>query len=57
MTHFEKDLLESIRQANRGEGRVTKIRVTAATEKRIRQLPEKGGGKQVSSKKSPLRIP
>ena len=56
MTHFEKDLLESIRQANRGEGQVTKIRITAATEKRIRQLPQKGGDKQVSSKKSPLRI-
>ena len=56
MTNFEKDLLESIRQANRGEGQVTKIRITAATEKRIRQLPQKGGDKQVSSKKSPLRI-
>lgn len=32
MTEFEKDLLESIRQAKRGEGRVTQVAVTAATE-------------------------
>jgi len=35
MTEFEKDLLESIRQAKRGEGRVTKVAVTAATEARL----------------------
>ena len=35
MTEFEKDLLESIRQAKRGEGRVTKVAVTAATEARM----------------------
>jgi putative transcriptional regulator len=35
MTDFEKDLLESIRQAKRGEGRVTKVAVTAATEARM----------------------
>ena len=34
MSEFEKDLLESIRQAKRGEGRVTKVAVTAATEAR-----------------------
>jgi putative transcriptional regulator len=32
MTEFEKDLLESIRQAKRGEGRVMQVAVTAATE-------------------------
>ncbi len=36
MTVFEKDLLESIRQAKRGEGRVTKVAVTAATEARLK---------------------
>ena len=36
MTEFEKDLLESIRQAQRGEGRVTKVAVTAATEARLK---------------------
>ena len=36
MTGFEKDLLESIRQAKRGEGRVTKVAVTAATEARLK---------------------
>jgi len=36
MTAFEKDLLESIRQAKRGEGRVTKVAVTAATEARLK---------------------
>ncbi len=36
MTKFEKDLLESIRQAQRGEGRVTKVAVTAATEARLK---------------------
>ena len=36
MTEFEKDLLESIRQAKRGEGRVTKVAVTAATEARMK---------------------
>ena len=36
MTEFEKDLLESIRQAKRGEGRVTKVAVTAATEARLK---------------------
>jgi putative transcriptional regulator len=35
MTEFEKDLLESIRQAKRGEGRVTQMAVTAATEARL----------------------
>ncbi len=34
MTEFEVDLLESIRQARRGEGRVTKVAVSAATEAR-----------------------
>jgi hypothetical protein len=38
MTNFEKDLLESIRQANRGEGRVTKIRVTSTAEKNIQAI-------------------
>ena len=36
MTEFEKDLLESIRQAKRGEGRVNKVAVTAATEARLK---------------------
>ncbi len=36
MTAFEVDLLESIRQARRGEGRVTKVAVSAATEARIK---------------------
>ncbi len=36
MTKFEKDLLESIRQAQRGVGRVTKVAVTAATEARLK---------------------
>ncbi len=36
MTEFEKDLLESIRQAKRGEGRVTKVAVTAANEARMK---------------------
>ena len=36
MTEFEKDLLMSIRQAKRGEGRVTKVAVTAATEARLK---------------------
>lgn len=36
MTAFEVDLLESIRQARGGEGRVTKVAVSAATEARIK---------------------
>jgi putative transcriptional regulator len=36
MTEFEKDLLESIRQAKRGEGRFTQVAVTAATEARLK---------------------
>ena len=36
LTEFEVDLLESIRQARRGEGRVTKVAVSAATEARIK---------------------
>ena len=36
MTEFEKDLLESIRQAKRSEGRVTQVAVTAATEARLK---------------------
>ena len=36
LTAFEVDLLESIRQAKRGEGRVTKVAVTAATEARMK---------------------
>ncbi len=36
MTDFELDLLESIRQAKRGEGRVTQVAVTAATEARMK---------------------
>jgi len=56
MTNFEKDLLESIRQANRGEGRVTKIRVASTAEKNMQPPPQKVTHKQASSKKSPLRI-
>jgi hypothetical protein len=56
MTNFEKDLLESIRQANRGEGRVTKIRVASTAEKNIQQPPQKVAHKQAASTKSPLRI-
>lgn len=36
MTEFEKDLLESVKQAQRGEGRVTKVAMTAATEARMK---------------------
>jgi len=36
MTEFEVDLLESIRQARRGEGRLTKVAVSAATEARMK---------------------
>lgn len=36
MTGFEKDLLESVRQAKRGEGRVSQVAVTAATEARMK---------------------
>ena len=36
MTQFEQDLLESVKQAKRGEGRVTKVAMTAATEARIK---------------------
>ena len=36
LTAFKKDLLESLRQAKRGEGRVTKVAVTAATEARMK---------------------
>lgn len=36
LSAFEKDLLESICQAKRGEGRVTKVAVTAATEARMK---------------------
>ena len=36
MNTFEKDLLESLRQAKRGEGRVTKVAVAAATEARMK---------------------
>ena len=36
MTEFEKDLLESVKQAQRGEGCVTKVEMTAATEARIK---------------------
>ena len=36
MTAFEVDLLESIRQARRREGRVTKVAVSAATEARMK---------------------
>jgi putative transcriptional regulator len=37
MTEFEKDLLESICQAQRGEGRVTQVAVTAATKARLKR--------------------
>lgn len=36
MSEFEKDLLESIRQAKRGEGRVTQVAITAATQARMK---------------------
>ena len=36
LNDFEKDLLESVKQAKRGEGRVTKVAVTAATEARMK---------------------
>lgn len=36
LNEFEKDLLESVKQAKRGEGRVTKVAVTAATEARMK---------------------
>ena len=36
MHTFEKDLLESLRQAKRGKGRVTKVAVTTATEARMK---------------------
>lgn len=36
VTAFEVDVLESIRQARGGEGRVTKVAVSAATEARIK---------------------
>ena len=36
MTDFEKDLLESIRQARRGEGRVTHVPMTVAAEARMK---------------------
>lgn len=36
LNEFEKDLLESAKQAKRGEGRVTKVAVTAATEARMK---------------------
>lgn len=36
MTQFEQDLLESVKQAKRGEGRVTKVAMTAATEARMK---------------------
>ena len=36
LSEFEKDLLESVRQAKRGEGRVTQVAVTAATEARMK---------------------
>jgi putative transcriptional regulator len=36
LTEFEKDLLESVKQAKRGEGRVTKVAMTAATEARMK---------------------
>jgi putative transcriptional regulator len=36
MSAFEKDLLESVRQAKRGEGRVTQIPMTAAAEARMK---------------------
>ena len=36
LNDFEKDLLESVKQAKRGEGRVTTVAVTAATEARMK---------------------
>lgn len=36
MSAFEKDLLESVRQAKRGEGRVTHVPITAAAEARMK---------------------
>ncbi len=36
MRQFERDLLESIRQARRGQGRVTKVAVSVATEVRVK---------------------
>jgi putative transcriptional regulator len=36
MSAFEKDLLESVRQAKRGEGRVTHVPMTAAAEARLK---------------------
>lgn len=36
LTDFERDLLESVKQAKRGEGRVTKVTLTAATEARMK---------------------
>ena len=36
LNEFEKDLLESVKQAKSGEGRVTKVAVTAATEARMK---------------------
>ena len=36
LTPFEKDLLESVKQARRGEGRVTKVPMTAAAEARMK---------------------
>ena len=36
LTDFERDLLESVKQAKRGEGRVTKVALTAATEARMK---------------------
>ncbi|WP_374356643.1 helix-turn-helix domain-containing protein [Limnohabitans sp.] len=36
LNEFEKDLLESVKQAKRGEGRVTKVAITAATEVRMK---------------------
>jgi putative transcriptional regulator len=36
MSAFEKDLLESVRQAKRGEGRVTHVPMTAAVEARLK---------------------
>jgi putative transcriptional regulator len=36
MSAFEKDLLESVRQAKRGEGRVTHVPMSAAAEARLK---------------------
>jgi len=36
LTEFEQDLLESIKQARRGEGRVTQVAMTAAAEARMK---------------------